>query len=254
MKPVLIFLMISVTAQLSTAQNVGIGTNIPTARLEVVGQGNTASTNNLMLKNLSGDTLLRMRDNGYIGIGYNAANYTRTLSLGGNGINFFVPDNGPLAGAVYPFMSSPGAYSLAINSNQNLILMQSGGNVGIGTTTPAVSLQVAGAIATAPLFASYFGTSTTVLIEVNDKSFMIVNNNTNVDKNITLSDGLADGQRLTMLVRNTGTGTINVIDNPGVNNTDIANGGTFVMGDDDTISFIWDMNAGYWIETGRSDN
>lgn len=252
MKQALFILILSFSFFITEAQNVGIGTNAPTARLQVVGQGNSFATNNLMLKNLSGDTLLRVLDNGTIGMGYNAASYSRTFSLGGNGMNFYNPDNGAYAGAIYP--STIGSNSLVISGGNHLLLKSLTGNVGIGTNFPSVSLDVSGAIATTPQAGEFTTSSTTVTLDVFNSSFRIVSNSTSVDKTIILSDGLADGQRLTVLVRNSGTGTLNFIDNPTVNNTDISVIGAFAMGDDDTISFIWDASAGYWVETGRSDN
>lgn len=127
-------------------------------------------------------------------------------------------------------------------------------NVGIGVSGPDVRLEVNGAIATTPQSLNLTGVATTATITVGNFSFLKVDNTTVTDKTITLSNGLADGQRLTILVRNAGTGTVNFIDNPGTNNTDIGIVGAFNMGDDDTISFIWDSTAGYWVETGRSDN
>lgn len=49
--------------------NVGIGTNTPTARLEVIGIGNTSATSVLHLKSLDGTTLFHMQNNGSVGIG-----------------------------------------------------------------------------------------------------------------------------------------------------------------------------------------
>jgi hypothetical protein len=49
--------------------NVGIGTNAPTARLEVVGTTNTSAESVLHLKSLNGTTLFHMRNDGNTGIG-----------------------------------------------------------------------------------------------------------------------------------------------------------------------------------------
>jgi hypothetical protein len=108
---------------------------------------------------------------------------------------------------------------------------------------------------TAPQKTVYLADNTAVTLDVDNKSFRILTNSTSVDKIIALSDGLADGQHLTILVRNSGSGKINFVDNPVTNNTDLSSvAGAFSMGNDDILSFIWDAGAGYWVETGRSDN
>jgi hypothetical protein len=82
--------------------NVGIGgfsgPGVPLGRLDVIGTGTTSSTNTLLLRNSLNDTLLRMRDDGRMGIGYNGSSYGRTINLGGTGINFYTSNEPLLAG------------------------------------------------------------------------------------------------------------------------------------------------------------
>jgi hypothetical protein len=144
MEKICFVLFLLLTINKSHAQNVGIGTNTPVARLQVVGQGSSSETNNLMLKNSSGDTLLKMLDNGKIGIGYNAPSYSRTFSLGGTGMGFYYTDNGAYAGAIYP--SIYGGTSLEIFGSENIVLMAGNGGVGVGIYNPQVGLHVNGAI------------------------------------------------------------------------------------------------------------
>ena len=82
------------------SQNVGIGTTTPNAKLEIVGEGNNSSTNALLLKNSLNDTLLRIRNDGRIGMNFNGPSFGRTLNLGGNGQNFFRTDE-IFSGAVF---------------------------------------------------------------------------------------------------------------------------------------------------------
>jgi hypothetical protein len=125
--------------------NVGIGgfsgTLVPQARLHVIGSGSGSSTNNLMLKNAAGDTLLRMRDDGLIGIGYNGTGYGRTLNLGGNGMNFYTAGKA-FGGAIFPTDTSLIFWSN--NGSNNYLVLQppSWGNTGIGTYSPDAKLDV----------------------------------------------------------------------------------------------------------------
>jgi hypothetical protein len=127
--------------------NVGIGgfsgPGIPHGRLDVIGAGTTSSTNNLVLRNSLGDTLLRMRDDGRMGIGYNATSYGRTLNLGGTGINFYTANEAAFGGAVFPTDTSLVLWSNS-NANNYLVLQPSWGNTGIGTYTPNAKLHVNG--------------------------------------------------------------------------------------------------------------
>ena len=66
----LIILFISIfTSYNLVSQNVGIGTTTPQGRLDVQGAGTTSATNTFVLRKSNGDTIMRVLDNGNVGIG-----------------------------------------------------------------------------------------------------------------------------------------------------------------------------------------
>ncbi|MEO7310857.1 MAG: hypothetical protein ABIX01_10705 [Chitinophagaceae bacterium] len=128
------------------AQNgdVGIGTGAtsPIARLDIKTSSASLSTTALMLRNSDGDTLMRIRNNGYVGIGYNGSSYGRPLNVQGNGINLYY-DALTFVGAVFPDINS----NLVLWSNntgpgQNVVLQPSWGQVTVGTYTPAAGYKL----------------------------------------------------------------------------------------------------------------
>jgi hypothetical protein len=142
MKLILLFAVIHLSLS-GNAQRVGIGTSVPVAKLDVTGEGSNSNTNVLILKNLIGDTLLRMRNDGRMGIGFNGT-YGRTINIGGLGINLY-SENVAFAGAVFPTDTSLILYSNS-NVNNYVILQPVWGNVGIGTYSPVAKLDVKGSI------------------------------------------------------------------------------------------------------------
>lgn len=127
--------------------NMGVGgfsgPGVPLGRLDVIGAGTTSSTNTLLLRNSNGDTLLRVRDDGRMGIGYNGTSYGRTLNMGGTGINFYTANEAAFGGAVFPTDTSLVIWSNS-NVNNYLVLQPSWGNTGVGTYTPNAKLHVNG--------------------------------------------------------------------------------------------------------------
>lgn len=125
------------------AQNIGIGTTAPIAKLDIKGAGTTSSTNTLTLRNSNGDTLLRMRDDGRMGIGYNGTTYGRQINLGGTGINLYTANEIAFGGAIFPTDTSLILWSNS-NANNYLVFQPSWGNTGIGTYTPNAKLHING--------------------------------------------------------------------------------------------------------------
>lgn len=129
--------------------NVGLGgfsgPGLPLGRLDVLGAGTTSSTNTLMLRNSLGDTLLRMRDDGRMGIGYNGTSYGRVVNIGGTGVNFYTANEAAFGGAIFPTDTSLVIWSNS-SSNNYLVFQPSWGNTGIGTYTPNAKLHLNGAM------------------------------------------------------------------------------------------------------------
>lgn len=148
MRKVIVFTSILLGTCISVvAQKIGIGTTSPSARLEVRGEGNTSTTNTLLLKNSLGDTLLRMRDNGHMNLGYNGIISGRPLNIGGIGINLF-SDDVNLGGAIFPTDTSMILWSNS-NDNNYVILQPSWGEVGIGTYSPKSKFHVRNGVSNA---------------------------------------------------------------------------------------------------------
>lgn len=139
-----IMLLLAFAPLFTIAQNVGIGTTTLVAKLDVKGAGTTLSTNTLALRNSNGDTLLRMRDDGRMGIGYNGTSYGRQVNIGGNGINLFTANEIALGGAIFPTDTSLILWSNS-NANNYLVFQPSWGNTGVGTYTPNAKFHVNGA-------------------------------------------------------------------------------------------------------------
>lgn len=129
--------------------NVGIGgfsgPGVPLGRLDVIGTGTTSSTNTFILRNSLLDTIMRVRDDGRMGIGYNGTTYGRTINLGGTGINFYTSNEAAFGGAIFPTDTSLVLWSNS-NSNNYLVFQPSWGNTGVGTYTPNAKFHLNGAM------------------------------------------------------------------------------------------------------------
>jgi hypothetical protein len=130
-----------------TNVGIGTGTGVVSANtsLEVVGSGTSSATNNLVLKNSIGDTLLRMRNDNRMGIGYNGASFGRTINIGGTGINFYTANEAAFGGAVFPTDTSLVLWSNS-GANNYLVLQPSWGNTGVGTYSPNAKFHVNGSM------------------------------------------------------------------------------------------------------------
>lgn len=124
---------------------VGIGTTTPSASLQVKGSGTTSTTSNFLVQNSSNDTLLRLRDDGKMGIGYNGSSFGRTINVGGTGINFYTADEASFGGAIFPTDTSLVMWSNSA-SNNYLVFQPFWGNTGVGTYTPNAKLHLNGAM------------------------------------------------------------------------------------------------------------
>lgn len=126
--------------------NVGIGgfsgPGVPLARLDVIGTGTTSATNTFILRNSLLDTILRIRDDGRMGFGYNGT-LGRTMNLGGTGINFYTANEVGYGGSIFPTDTSLIVWSNSGASNY-LILQPSWGNTGVGTYSPNAKFHLNG--------------------------------------------------------------------------------------------------------------
>lgn len=124
--------------------NVGVGTPLPGAKLEVVVDNN--STNEaLVLRKSNNDTLFLLSNNGRVGIGVGRSELGRSLNIGGSGLNLFNA-SGFYSGSVIPSESNSGSITIwsQDGANDAVILQPFWGRVGIGTNSPTEKLHVNG--------------------------------------------------------------------------------------------------------------
>lgn len=117
---------------------IGVGAIVsnPQARLEVRSASSSAINSAFMVRNSDGDTLVRVRDNGYVGIGFNGPSYGRPLNVQGNGINLYSNAN-DFGGAIFPQATGNIVMWSDNSSTGKVVLQPSWGQVTIGTYTGA---------------------------------------------------------------------------------------------------------------------
>ncbi|MEZ4755605.1 MAG: hypothetical protein R2817_02125 [Flavobacteriales bacterium] len=147
------------------------------------------------------------------------------------------------------FIGTTGGEDLVVRtSNTERMRVLANGNVGIGTPTPAVRMQVNGAIATEPGISTIIANG--MLIANAGRSFMLLSS-TGIPsvRVIGLQNGLAPGQVLVIACTGTFPGNgITITDSTNVS----VSGANRVLDNEDTISFIWSGTK--WLETSFSQN
>ena len=151
------FVIMVLTLVSLNAQNVGIGTQNPNAKLEVVGNGSTSSSNSFLVKNFIGNDIVVVRDDGVLFIEDNTNFRIQSRSAGGfrllgeqgntpdkPSIGFFSTngvDDGAGGMGIYRPLANTMAFSTLSTERMRI---NPGGNIGIGTSSPTNMLHIAG--------------------------------------------------------------------------------------------------------------
>lgn len=120
--------------------DVGLGTGLltPAARLDVKSGSSSYSTNAFMLRNSLNDTLVKITNDGKMGIGYNKT-YGRALNIQGNGINIY-NEATDFTGAIFPDGNDNMVLWSGVTSD--VILQPSWGKVVIGNYVGAAGYKL----------------------------------------------------------------------------------------------------------------
>ena len=132
--------------------NLGNTYSAPTANLHV--KGNASDTTTFLVQNGAGSSILQANQNGNIGIGTTAPQEKLHISTGNDlnsgDISFLIGGTaGTNARTGRIIKNTSSSYEMTIRASDfatgsDLLLNDTGGNVGIGTTSPAEALDVSG--------------------------------------------------------------------------------------------------------------
>jgi hypothetical protein len=143
MKQFILLLIAATACQFLQAQNVGIGTTTPTlSKLQVQGTG--SSTHGLFTDGTTGISLMTELSRPGIGFNMSYNGGYKFLGNGWGGLFYYTPSLGNLT---YYSSSASGTAGGTVSFN-TLLTLQSGGNIGIGTSSPDELLDVNGNIRT----------------------------------------------------------------------------------------------------------
>ena len=144
--------------EFATADRTKLGVNLgntysaPTANLQV--KGNASDTTTFLVQNGAGSSILQANQNGNIGIGTTAPQEKLHISTGNDlnsgDISFLIGGTaGTNARTGRIIKNTSSSYEMTIRASDfatgsNLLLNDTGGNVGVGTTSPAEALDISG--------------------------------------------------------------------------------------------------------------
>ncbi len=196
--------------------NVGIGLNVPSARLHV------SDTGPLVARFDATNPMIQF---------YNTNVYSGYIQSFSDDMIF-----GTAIGSTGSVMLYTGSATRAT--------LDSDGDFGIGISAPAVDLHVAGGFATAESGSAIADGAT---LTVGDRSFIGLEGN---NATIRITDGLTAGHQLILV--NYGPGSV-TLDEASSTNIDV-NGTVITFDANDSVTFIWSTALGKWMQTAYSDN
>jgi hypothetical protein len=133
--------------------------------------------------------------------------------------------------------------------NNSRLTISTEGNIGAGTTIPAVRMDIEGGLALDESIS--IATTSPYTITVGNTSYIRVSSNAApAVRNIILTDGLTVGQILIMECTALSPNGVTLTDSPAASNMELSS--NFIMDQNDTITLLW--NGANWIELHRSVN
>ena len=257
---------------ISSTGNIGIGTDNPSAVMEVaslstIGMMNTKYSadefgSNLLLRKSRGatvDSYTIVQDDDQIGLlRFHAADGV-DFNTEPARISAEVDDTSPAANNIGgALLFSTATQGGADNNLLERLRIDSAGNVGIGTESPTTTLHVNGSTAYTPssdnVIAAATGVSAAMLVK---RIIRVAGNAGNITITATpsIAAGLADGQEIILQgTSDTDTVTFQDESNLGGSTLALSGGNDFTLGKNDTLCLMWDAGDSLWQEITRSDN